>query len=260
MMLNHHHFDVITSKPQQVCYGGGLGVLLLDDVYPGFPGDVRNHSSFPYPVQYEIVEGVDIKALAYSSDRDTCYPAILAAAQRLRRFGVGAVVGECGHFSYFQKRLAADMDIPVYISSMLQVAWAQSLIGPERLVGLLVSHTDAVTPEHLMAVGISPNSNIVIRGARNDGKCPAFDRLWVKTKRANPVCVSRSEAAEQFLAVATEFVEDNPGMGALVLECTGFPPFARQVQDAVGLPVFSFATLMDFAFSSIVHREFQGHV
>ena len=33
----------------------GLGVMLLDDVYQGFPGDVRNASGYPFPIQYEII-------------------------------------------------------------------------------------------------------------------------------------------------------------------------------------------------------------
>lgn len=252
--------DVICSKPGRIASGMGLGVLLVDDEYPGFPGDVRNASTFHYPVQFEIVEGIDIKALVYSDNRDACFEHILRATRRLERVGVRAIVGECGHFSFFQKRLAAETDLPVFISSMLQVPWAQQIIRPDQTVGLLVSHTDAVTPAHLAAVGIQPDSNFVLRGARNDGKCPAFDHLWVKALRDDPPRVSFAEAEEQFVAVALEFVQDVPNIGALVIECTGFPPFARAIQRSIDIPVLSFTTLMDFAYSVVVHRDFYGHV
>jgi hypothetical protein len=252
--------DVIHSRPGRQCYGMGLGVLILDDVYPGFPGDVRNASAFPYPVQYELVEGIDINQLAYSDDRDACLEPIQRAARKLERLGVRAIVSECGHFSYFQKKITASVDIPVFLSSMMQVPWAQQVIGPEKVVGLLVSHTDPVTPAHLDAVGIREDSNVVIRGARNDGKCPAFDRLWVKDMRADPVRVSYREAEEQFVRMAVDFFADTPNMGALVLECTGFPPFARAIQRRIDIPVFSFSTLMDFAYSVAAHRDFYGHV
>jgi hypothetical protein len=60
--------------------------------------------------------------------------------------------------------------------------------------------------------------------------------------------------------VATEFYKQHPKMGAMVLECTGFPPFARALQRQIGIPIFSWGTLMDFAYSVIVHREYYGHV
>jgi hypothetical protein len=51
----------------------GLGIIILDDVYPGFPGDVRNASAHGYPIQYEIAEGVDIKKLVRGDQRMACY-------------------------------------------------------------------------------------------------------------------------------------------------------------------------------------------
>jgi len=49
-------------------------------------------------------------------------------------------------------------------------------------------------------------------------------------------------------------------MGAMVLECTGFPPFARALQREIGIPIFSWGTLMEYAYSVVVHREYYGHV
>lgn len=60
-----------------------IGVLLLDDEYPGFPGDVRNPSGFDFHGQCEIVEAVDIKLLNYSGEgREQALAPILRAAKR----------------------------------------------------------------------------------------------------------------------------------------------------------------------------------
>jgi len=56
--INH-----IKARKNHRCYGMGLGIIILDEVYPGFPGDVRNASAYPFPIQYEIVENVDIPRL-----------------------------------------------------------------------------------------------------------------------------------------------------------------------------------------------------
>jgi hypothetical protein len=49
-------------------------------------------------------------------------------------------------------------------------------------------------------------------------------------------------------------------MGAMVLECTGFPPFARALQREIHIPIFSWGTLLDYAYSVAVHRDYYGHV
>jgi hypothetical protein len=53
----------IRARKNHRCYGMGLGIMILDDVYPGFPGDVRNASEYPFPIQYELARGVDIHQL-----------------------------------------------------------------------------------------------------------------------------------------------------------------------------------------------------
>ncbi len=260
-MQRNRDLSIAMGRRGQLCSGMGLGVLLVDDEYPGFPGDVRNPSGYPYPVQYEIVEGVDIRLLNYSGDaREQAFEPILAAARKLQRIGAKAIVGECGHFSLFQKRLADQLQIPVLISSLLQVTWARQIIGRDQMVGVVVSHTEPVTDAHLAAVDVEKDDGLVIRGARNDGKCPAFDKLWHAEKRADPPCVIYAEAEEQFVKVCADFAAEHENMGAMVLECTGFPPFAQAVQRAIDIPVFSYATLMDFAYSISVHRDFYGHV
>jgi Asp/Glu/hydantoin racemase len=59
---------------------------------------------------------------------------------------------------------------------------------------------------------------------------------------------------------ATEFFHRHPDMGAMVLECTGFQPFARALQREIDVPVFSYGTLLDYAYSVVVHRDYYGHV
>ena len=49
-------------------------------------------------------------------------------------------------------------------------------------------------------------------------------------------------------------------MGAMVLECTGMQPFARAIQREIDIPIFSWGTLLDYAYSVVVHRDYYGHV
>lgn len=255
-----HGIRVVTARAGHVAYGMGLGIMLLDDVYPGFPGDVRNASGYPFPIQYDVVAGIDIERLVFHQDKAPCRAPILAAAKRLERMGCRAIAAECGYFAWFQQEVAAAVAVPVFMSSLLQVPLAQQVVGPGQLVGIVCGTRCNLKPEHLIACGIDPGSNLVIAGAMDDYDCPQFDNLW--NARVRPECpVADYDRAEaDFIALCKDFKGRHPGMRALVFECTGFQPFARAVQREVGLPIFSWSTLLDFAYSVVVHRDFYGHV
>jgi hypothetical protein len=253
--INH-----IKSRKDHRCYGMGLGIIILDDVYPGFPGDVRNASAFPFPVQYEIVEGVDIWALVHEKDKSPCREPIKRAAKKLERMGCRAIAAECGYFAYFQKDIAGYVDVPVFMSSLLQVPFAQQLIGPEKVVGILAARQKQLLPEHLEAVGIKLGSNYVITGAEDDGRCPEFENLWYAPVRPDPPQAYYDKAEKEFVQVAVEFYKAHPNMGAMMLECTGMQPFARAIQREIDIPIFSWGTLLDYAYSVTVHRDYYGHV
>lgn len=243
----------------------GLGIIILEDVYPGFPGDVRNASAWPFPVQYEIAEGVDINNLVDDPEKnkDALLPAVLAAAKKLERLGCRAVAGECGYFAYFQREVAAELSIPVFMSSMLQVPWAQTLIGPNRTVGILTGAKEALEDRHLEAVGVSLSSNYEVFSfyERCGSDYPEFRKLWsTKGLRSDPPGANFEKAEAEIVTAAVSCVADCPSLGALVLECTGYPPFAQAIQRAIDLPVFSWGTLLDYANSIVAHRSYYGHV
>jgi len=253
--INH-----IKARKDHRCYGMGLGIIILDDVYPGFPGDVRNASAYAFPIQYEIVEGVDIWALVHEKDKSPCLEPIRRAAKKLESMGCRAIAAECGYFAYFQKDIAGYVDVPVFMSSLLQVPFAQQLIGPKKVVGILAARQEQLLQEHLESVGIQPGSNYVIIGAEDDGRCPEFEHLWYAPARTDPPQAYYDKAEKEFVEVAVEFYKAHPNMGAMMLECTGMQPFARAIQRQIDIPVFSWGTLLDYAYSVVVHRDYYGHV
>lgn len=250
----------IHARAGRRCYGMGLGIMLLDEVYPGFPGDVRNASAYPFPIQYDIVRGIDIPRLVFEADKSPCLGPIIDAARRLEQMGCRAIAAECGYFAYFQREVAEAVDVPVFMSSLLQVPLMQITAGRNRKTGLLCALRNQLTETHLRAVGIEDSSNLVIAGAMDEYELPQFDSLWITGKRP-AVPTSDFEAAERdFVAVCKDFAAKHPDMKAMVFECTGFQPFARAAQRELDMPVFSWSTLLDYAYSVVVHREHYGHV
>jgi len=87
-----------------------------------------------------------------------------------------------------------------------------------------------------------------------------FDSLWEEGIRPVVPEACYDKAEREFVAIGVAFAQEFPNMGAMVLECTGFQPFARALQRAIELPVFSWGTLLDYAYSVAVHRDYYGHV
>jgi hypothetical protein len=220
--------DLINARKQHRAYGMGLGIILLDDLQPGYPGDVRNASGYPFPIQYEIAAGVGAHALVYAKDKSPCREPILNAAHKL--------------------------DVPVFMSSLLQVPLAQQIIGSNQTVGIMVWSVPDLTDAHLEAVGVRPGSNYVLYDMKESGHCPGLEQL-LDTR-----ALSYTQTETEMLQMATEFHQAHPNMGAMVLECSVVPPWARAVQRVVDIPVFSWGTILDYAYSVVAHRGYGGHV
>ena len=167
----------IRARPKRRAYGMGLGIILLDDVYPGFPGDVRNASGYPFPIQYEIVRDVDINKLVVEDNKGPCLEPLNRAAQHLEKLGCRAVAAECGYCAYFQREIATSVTVPVLLSSLLQVPMAQQLVGAERMVGILMAE-EFISPTIICSRWASPRHQL--RRRRRDGQWPVreVDHLW----------------------------------------------------------------------------------
>jgi hypothetical protein len=174
--------------------------------------------------------------------------------------GCRGIAAECGYFAYFQREIAGSIDVPVFMSSLLQVPFAQQLIGPEKVVGIMMAHEERLLQRHLDAVGIQPGTNYVIGGAMDGGRCSEFENLWYAPVRPDPPQANYEKTEKEFVGVAIDFYQTHPDMGAMMLECTGMQPFARALQREIDIPIFSWGTLLDYAYSVVVHRDYYGHV
>ncbi|MER6031054.1 aspartate/glutamate racemase family protein [Streptomyces sp. NPDC001851] len=249
----------IRSRKQHRAYGMGLGIMLIDDVYPGFPGDMRNPSAYPFPIQYDIVRGVGFDELIFESDKSSCVEPIIASARRLEDLGCRAIAAECGYFAYFQREVADAVDVPVFMSSLLQAPLARAVAGAHRTVGLMVAFRDHLTDDHLKAVGIETDGRHPVTGIYESGHCPTLVRLYNDPDPAARHAEYEVVEAE-LVTLAEEFARQHPDMGAMVLECGAVQPFARAIQRRIDMPVFSWGTLLDYAYSVVVHRDYFGHV
>jgi len=250
--------NYIKARKGKLGYGMGLGIMILDEVYPAFPGDLRNPSAYPYPIQYSVVKNIDCEILIRGEDKTPCRQPILDAAQELEKMGCRAILSECGYFAYFQKEVKEHVSLPVFMSSLIQFSWIQQSISSQKSIGIMCAEKKYLRDEHLKAVDIDLNANFVIAGARDEYVCSQFESLWNHDSGTSDGDYETTQ--KELVEIATDFVSKNPNIGALLLECTGMTPFARAIQRAVDLPVYSWGTLLDYAYSISVSRDYYGHV
>ncbi len=240
----------ISMPKGQLTAGNAIGILVINDWYPYLPGDVVNGSTYNFPVHYKILEEITVERMLRADP--ALLDLVIEGGKELQKQGVRAIVGACGYFGNYQKEVAATLDIPVFITSLLQAPIIRQGLKPDQKVGIMCAHADSLTPSLLSQCGVDDISDIVIVGAQD---LPEFQNVVYSTGHFNGY-----KLQQELAGLAKQFVSDNPDIGAILLECSAFPPFAWAIQNAVKLPVFDFSTLINWVYNAVVRRPFSGFI
>ena len=238
------------GKPGQSWYGEVIGIMILDAAYPCVPGNVGNASTYPYPVRYEEIIGASIERLVNQADPELS-EAFIVAARNLQNRGVKAITGACGFMAQFQEEVQKAVDIPVFLSSLLQIPFIYTIT--RRPVGVVTANSSRLTARHFQACGISENIPVVVAGMENS---PEFASAILEEKGT----LDSAAIEAELLQVAQRLKDNNPNIGAVLLECSDLPPYAASLQAEIGLPVFDFTTMIDHVAASLTRRSFSGYV
>ncbi len=215
-------------------YGASVGILMLDAQFPRIPGDMGNARTWPFPVLYRIVRDA-------SPDRvvrhraEGMLDAFIEAAEDLVKDGVDGITTNCGFLSLFQKELSQALPVPVATSSLMQVEMVNRVLPSGKRAGVLTISASTLTSDHLIAAGVPADTPI---GSTEDGQ--EFTRAILGNELTLDVDKARRDNIEAALALQNQ----NPDLGAIVLECTNMCPYAADIQRATGLPVFSIVNLI----------------
>ena len=212
-------------------YGQTVGIIMLDTAFPRPPGDIGNARSFSFPVRYEILEGVPAAALI-RHEEPAAVAALIRAAERLERSGVRVILTSCGLFLRYQERLAAAVRVPVATSSVLFLPFLTALLPPGRKVGVLTADAGTLSPV-LAKTGWTDSGRIAIAGME---ECPVFRRAVLEP--APPFTLDAAALQTEVIRVVQQLMQDEPTVGALLVECTNLSPYSQAVREAIALPLF----------------------
>lgn len=237
------------ATPGRVIYGAPIGILLLDEYTPHVPGDITNVSTFGYPVLAHVVERLSV-ARAVGKD-ESAYDILRAGAQVLVGQGVRAVTSNCGFLAVHQQKLAAELDVPVFLSSLMQIPFISAMLGRNRKLGILTANGENLDAALLAAIDIEMSPQLLVRGLE---QAPHFSQMVLEECGTfDPQKIER-----ELVAAATQLTQEEPSTGAILLECALFPAYAAAVGAATGLPVFDFATMIDFVHTAVVPKSYGG--
>ncbi|RKX79079.1 MAG: aspartate/glutamate racemase family protein [Spirochaetes bacterium] len=236
-------------KEGQVSYGEAIGIILLENYAPFIPGDVANATTYSYPVRFQRVEGFTVERI-FKHDL-TLLDSIIDAAKALVREGVRAVTGDCGFMAIYQDKLADTLDVPVFMSSLLQIPFILSIIGQKRRIGIVTASAPSLNEFVFNKIGIHDLSRLVIGGLEDK---PNFASAALREEGF----LDSEKVEGEVVSVAKELAEREPDMGAILLECSLLPPYGAAVREALELPVFDFVTMIDYVFSAVVKKRFKG--
>lgn len=234
----------------QSWYGESIGILILDAAYPCIPGNVGNASTFDFPVRYKVVKNASIDRLLNQRDPSLLDP-FIEAARELQDEGVKAITGACGFMALFQRQVADAVDIPVFLSSLLQVQFIYQMLPRGRKIGIISADSSALTLEHFSSVGIAPDVPLILGGMENQKE---FREAVLLEKGT----LDSDQIQHEVVEVAEQMVYKDPDIAVILLECSDLPPYAAAVQAAVNRPVFDFITMIQYVHSALVRRPFNG--
>lgn len=227
-------------------YGASVGILMLETRFPRIPGDMGNAGTWPFPVLYKVVRGAS-SDLVVRRGAAGLTESFIDAARELVVDGADGITTNCGFLALLQDRLAAAVGVPVATSSLMQVPMVQGLLPPGRRVGILTISKANLTQEHLKACGIPLDTPIA---GTDEGR--EFSRAILDNELTLDIDLARGD----LLDAGNQLIKDSPDTGAIVLECTNMAPYAADLRETLGLPIYSIYSFVTWFQAGLMPRIF----
>ena len=239
--------------------GYSVGLLKFDNKrYPMMPGDVGNPTSYRFPILIREVKGLEdnpYPPLTNADGHNTPEVQLcIDAAVQFEKDGVRAIAMCCGFFSLIQPVIAAHVSIPVMTSPLMMLPVIHQMLKPDQSIVVVTAAAELLSEEFFSAVGADLYERIVVAGLDN-------------SETFNSMCMGGtaiSFESDDLLADIVESVQlaqqSNPNIGAVLLECTTLPPFAADIQERTGLPVFDFIACVEWMHRAVIPKRYSGYI
>lgn len=226
-----------------LCWEAGGSPRGLEQL-EGLVGNSTNPETYDFPVAFTRVPGANYDSVLYHPDQKLL-DAMIAKGRELVAQGVKVIITSCGFNAVFQNALSRALPVPVFTSALMQIPLILSSIG-SRNIAVITASKQALAARHFEAVGVIDLSRIHVYGMDEQPE-------WSKIHLAPSESLDLDRVAEEIVSIARTAREEDPHLGAILLECTDLPPFAPALVQAVDLPVYDLVSMV-----KLIHTTFSS--
>lgn len=225
--------------------GCPVGLIQLEELR----GNSTNIETYTCPVLFEHVPGANLQSVVLSPSTEVL-ESMIQGGERLIAAGARAITTSCGFNAVFQRELSKALTVPVFTSSMLQIAMIRAMFGENCRILVVTASGQSLTRRHFDGVGITNLDGIHVVGLEEN-------REWRKIFESpeSPMDVDRFRCD---LIDLTQRHASEQCVHAILLECTDLPPFADDIRRETGLPVFDFVTLLNYIQHAVIGNPLSG--
>lgn len=231
---------VASARRVRRASGVDVGVILTDILLERAVGDSGNAKSYDFPVAFTTAYGADAQTLIHDK-ADGLLPIYAEAGRALLDQGVRAISASCGFTAILQPQLADELDGVVATSALLQIPFALRMIASDKNLCVITANANTLDSEHYRAVGISESDQerLHLVGIEHT------EYLYPFLSRGDGE-VDITRGSQELTEVAHKALEDDTSIAGFILECTGLPPFAGELRDQIGLPIWDIITMISW--------------
>jgi hypothetical protein len=241
-------------KKGQASYGEAIGILLLDSsLQPFIPGDVANATTYSFPVRFQLVKGLTGEKLL---NKDTSLlDSLIEAGRELVGNGVRAITGDCGFMAVYQKEAAKQLKVPVFLSSLLQLPFLTTILGEGQKIGIITCSSETLDNALLREVGVRDLDSIYVKGMQDK---EYYRKVFIEEAVSD--WFDSEKVERELVSTAKEMLKEDPSVRLILLESSVFPPYGVAIQKAVDLPVFDFVTMINYVYSAVIKKKYNGYM
>lgn len=218
-----------------------LGVLCLErgtsppgDTPPPVPGTMRSSATFEFPVIFESVPGAWVENVVRGNT--TLEAAYIATAKRLVERGAVAISSNCGFSIRHQAAVAASVNVPVLMSSLLLLPTLLRQLPAQAKIAVL-TYDSTQCGEDVLGINDAGERMRIVIGGIEGGK------FW-QDELSRPVPPIDLAAMESdVINCITRLRATHPEVAAILFECAGFPIVAPAIRRVTRLPVYDITDL-----------------
>ncbi|GAE25990.1 hypothetical protein JCM9140_2017 [Halalkalibacter wakoensis JCM 9140] len=238
------------AQKGQVFYGHTVGVLMLDSFVPLIPGDVGNATTYTYPVLYRTLKGITAQKLV--TQNEDVLQEMISKGKELVKDGAKAITGDCGFMLFYQHELRKALQVPVFLSSLLQLPFMLHMVTKDEKVGIITADSTLLDETLLNMIEVHPE-RVVVSGLEDSTH-------FYQTCLSESGTLDSTKIEKEVVSAAEKIIKENQKVKAILLECSFLPPYAKAVQHATNIPIFDFVSMIDYVHSSFAKRCYGGYL